>query len=143
MKKLLSLLFIGAALQILTGCINLHDAIETERGLSAGGIAGSMQTPKPWDENAVKWTNADVDQGIYEYEFTANDSTIEWKVLIKRGVWDPAYAREAVALNGNQTKLKEVRGLDKITTEGLSSGSKYKIIVIQKDDQVYTKIVAK
>ena len=143
MKKLLSLLFIGAALQILFGCTNLHDEIETARGLSAGGIAGTMQTPKAWDENAVKWTSSDVDKGIYEYEFTASDSAIEWKVLIKRGVWDPAYAVEGIALNGNQVKLKEVRGLDKITTEGLESGGKYKIVVIQKGDQVYAKVVTK
>ena len=54
----------------------------TKDMLKEGGILGAMQA---WKADEVKWTTKTESTGVYEYNFIADSTESEWKVLFKKG----------------------------------------------------------
>ena len=52
--------------------------------LKDGGIVGDMQIG-PWDPKIAKWTKHDNGSDTYTYDFTANSTQANWKVLVHKG----------------------------------------------------------
>lgn len=112
--------------------------------LSNGGIAGTMQQPKPWDVDTIKWTNADAAAGVYEYQFAASADTASWKVVAVRGNWNSgAYLGAVVNAGSGDAELKydNKSGVGvNCETGGLEVGKTYKIVVTVKDGKVFASV---
>lgn len=142
MKKIptfLLLCALVAGLTAFTGCKaddneSQPNDFKATGPLADGGIAGSMQG---WNEKTVKWTNgsSSVEKYVYEYEFTAEKNEAEWKVLVKKGVWNPAYCSKDnkwwVKVDENAIGLHydTTGGAPNLFTPNLETGKKYRITV--------------
>ena len=72
--------------------------------LELGGIVGSVQEEPAWEIDNVNWTNMDIPGGIYEYEFTAEQTRAYWQVIAIKGQWEPRFLGASVPADGNEVK---------------------------------------
>ena len=135
-----------AGLTALAGCKNDNEDGQ-EVLLDKGGIYGSMQTPKPWDANDVKWINMDAAAGVYEYDFTAPDKKVEWKVLVKKGDLNGGVYQgkpnDSFKIIEDAIPLVYANNPDgggALYAEGLEGGKKYRITVTVKGKVVSASI---
>ena len=131
---------VSARVEEVAGGQNEKPAVD----LSNGGIAGTMQQPKPWNVDAIKWTKADAAAGIYEYQFTASSEHASWKVVTVRGNWNSgAYLGAVVNAGSGDAELKydnKSGGGLNCETAGLAAGKNYKIVVTVKDGKVFASV---
>lgn len=130
MKKILSFIAAGVLALGLIGCSgNLHDEVPSRIDLSAGAVPGAFNG---WD-NTTPWTTADVATGIYTYEFTAKDSSVEWKAITTSGDWNSgAYIDATAEVGGGEVTLKfddKTGGGTNAKITGLTKGLKYTLTV--------------
>ena len=114
--------------------------------LKDGGILGAMQD---WKAEDAKWTRSKPAEGTYEYDFKAPSSSVEWKVLVKKGKTDEgAYVGDlgnkdnkwGVFLDeNNPISLNRAAKADdgsSLVLNGLTPGDPYTIVVKVFEDGV-------
>ena len=147
MKKITTFILmcaLFAGLTALAGCKNDDEELKLTGPLADGGITGSMQSPKKWNENDAKWTSGSESGGkyVYEYNFTAPAERVEWKVIVKKGDWEKGGAwcgdnnsQWQVKSDGTEQPLVyNAKGQgNNLYTDGLEKDKKYKITVTVTD----------
>lgn len=135
-----------AGLTALAGCKN-DDADGQEVLLDKGGIYGSMQSPKKWNENDVKWTRMDAVAGVYEYDFDAEGDSTKWKVLVKKGDLNGGVYQgkpnDSFKIKEDAIPLvyaKNPEGGGALYADGLEKDKKYRITVTVKGKVVSASI---
>ena len=150
MKKITTFILmcaLFAGLTALAGCKNDDNEDGQEVFLDKGGIYGTMQIPKEWDEKDAKWTNMDAAAGVYEYVFTAKGDRTDWKVLVKKGDLNGGVYQgkpndsfkiieDAIPL----VYAKNPEGGGALYADGLEKDKKYRITVTVKGKVVSASI---
>lgn len=146
MKKILSFFTAGLLALGLIGCSgDLHNKVLARLDLSAGAVPGGFNG---WD-NTTPWTSIDKDNGIYTYEFDAEDAAIDWKVITVAGNWNSgAYIAKTFAAGSTSPVVLDyddmTGGGDNAKLTGLEKGSKYRLTVeCTEDSKVQVKSLEK
>lgn len=146
MKKILSFFTAGLLALGLIGCSgDLHNKVLARLDLSAGAVPGAFNG---WD-NTTPWTSIDKDNGIYTYEFDAEDAAIDWKVITVAGNWNSgAYIAKTFAAGSTDPVVLDyddmTGGGDNAKLTGLEKGSKYRLTIeCTEDSKVQVKSLEK